>query len=185
MTMVNKEEEILRIYAQRRKELERKQERNERLLRIQELKTEQLYYMNHQIKNLFSDINMNTGEEGCQFRADIEERYWRYYRREIDKANDEITDMKKEKKRLRDLEDRFKRERNTELRKLEKDVQPYVKNSKENIGMYNREEALQEQLKCIQKIQRIVQDLQLPGICDVMYDLERLIQVKIERIRFI
>lgn len=71
MTMVNKEEEILRIYAQRRNELERKQERNERLLRIQELKTEQLYYMNHQIKNLFSDINMNTGEEDCQFRADI------------------------------------------------------------------------------------------------------------------
>ena len=71
MTMVNKEEEILRIYAQRRNELERKQERNERLLRIQELKTEQLYYMDHQIKNLISDINMNTGEEDCQFRADI------------------------------------------------------------------------------------------------------------------
>ena len=38
-----KEEEILGIYAQRRKNLERKQEKNEREIRIQELKTEQLY----------------------------------------------------------------------------------------------------------------------------------------------
>lgn len=93
-----KEEEILGIYAQRRKNLERKQEKNEREIRIQELKIEQLYYLDHQIKNLIHDINVNAGEKDWKFLSEIEEDYLEYYRREVDKANDEMEDMKKEKK---------------------------------------------------------------------------------------
>lgn len=114
-----KEEEILGIYAQRRKNLERKQEKNEREIRIQELKTEQLYYLDHQIKSLIHDINANAGEKDWKFLSEIEEDYLEYYRREVDKANDEMEDMKKEKKILCDLEEQLERERNTELRKLE------------------------------------------------------------------
>lgn len=47
---------------------------------------------------------------------------------------------------------------------------------------YVSEEALQEQLKNVRKIQWIAQDLKLSEICDVMYELEQYIQAKIEKL---
>ena len=48
--------------------------------------------------------------------------------------------------------------------------------------MHVSEEALQEQLKNVRKIQWIAQDLKLSEICDVMYELEQYIQAKIEKL---
>lgn len=122
MNKKQKEEQILKLYNQKRVDLQKEQERNEQKISLQEKKIEQIYYLNNQIRSLVDDINASAGETDWKFLSYFEKQYEEVYRRELEMVNDEKESMMVEKKRFYDLEDEYKRECNIELAKIKDEI---------------------------------------------------------------